>query len=299
MNYRNIILSFVLCVDGIVAGTAAANASSLIFSTGDPDGKIASASRPAGASTSQIETADDFVLTTATAITGATFIGPLPSGASVTNVVIEIYRVFPQDSDLSRTSGPAVFSTSQVPTRVNSPSDVAADSRSSATSSLNFSASVLSPSFTANNTVQAGGIHATPNQTTSGDGPVTGQEVEFDISFLTALMLAADHYFFVPQVQLDSGDFLWLSAPKPIVLGTPFAPDLQGWARDDSLAPDWLRIGTDIVGGSPVPTYNFTFSLVGDSVAAPLPSALPLLATGLGAFGLLGWRRMRKAKLAA
>ena len=28
---------------------------------------------------------------------------------------------------------------------------------------------------------------------------------------------------------------------------------------------------------------------------APLPAALPLLATGLGAFGLLGWRRKRKA----
>jgi hypothetical protein len=26
----------------------------------------------------------------------------------------------------------------------------------------------------------------------------------------------------------------------------------------------------------------------------PLPAALPLFATGLGAFGLLGWRRKRK-----
>ena len=30
----------------------------------------------------------------------------------------------------------------------------------------------------------------------------------------------------------------------------------------------------------------------------PLPAALPLFASGLGAFGLLGWRRKRKAKLA-
>jgi hypothetical protein len=30
----------------------------------------------------------------------------------------------------------------------------------------------------------------------------------------------------------------------------------------------------------------------------PLPAALPLFATGLGALGLLGWRRKRKAKLA-
>jgi hypothetical protein len=30
--------------------------------------------------------------------------------------------------------------------------------------------------------------------------------------------------------------------------------------------------------------------------ATPLPAALPLFATGLGALGLLGWRRKRKAR---
>jgi hypothetical protein len=33
--------------------------------------------------------------------------------------------------------------------------------------------------------------------------------------------------------------------------------------------------------------------------AAPLPAALPLFATGLGALGLLGWRRKRKATATA
>ena len=33
--------------------------------------------------------------------------------------------------------------------------------------------------------------------------------------------------------------------------------------------------------------------------ATPLPAAFPLFGTGLGAFGLLGWRRKQKAKLAA
>jgi len=33
--------------------------------------------------------------------------------------------------------------------------------------------------------------------------------------------------------------------------------------------------------------------------STPLPAALPLFATGLGALGLLGWRRKRKAQAAA
>ena len=45
---------------------------------------------------------------------------------------------------------------------------------------------------------------------------------------------------------------------------------------------------------------NFAVLGIGDGSATvsdsttPLPAALPLFATGLGAFGLLGWRRKRK-----
>jgi hypothetical protein len=78
-------------------------------------------------------------------------------------------------------------------------------------------------------------------------------------------------------VQLTNGDFLWLSAPKPIVPpGTPFSPDLQTWIRNDNLAPDWLRIGTDITHEGP---FNASFSLTGTTV--PEPSTLLLLGTGL------------------
>jgi hypothetical protein len=37
-----------------------------------------------------------------------------------------------------------------------------------------------------------------------------------------------------------------------------------------------------------------TWSLASDTVVTPLPTALPLFATGLGALGLIGWRRKRK-----
>jgi hypothetical protein len=263
------------------------------FSTGNPDGKMATASRPAGAGKIEIEAADDFALTQPTKITSASFTGLVPSGASVQQVIVEIYRVFPNDSDVGRTSGAPTFSTSLVPTRVNSPSDVAFASRdSSVAGDLSFSTSTLSATFTTLNSVQPGGINPKPNQTTGGNGSVTGVEVEFGVTFTSPFVLPADHYFFVPQVELDLGDFFWLSAPKPIVApGTSFPAgitDLQSWIRNENLAPDWLRVGTDIVGGSPVPTFNAAFSLAGEVV--PVPSTLLLLSSGLG---LLAWWRGR------
>src|SRR4051794_33246766 len=45
------------------------------FSTGNPDGRIATAARPENAGQFEIETGDDFVLTAQTSITGATFTG--------------------------------------------------------------------------------------------------------------------------------------------------------------------------------------------------------------------------------
>jgi hypothetical protein len=257
---------------GKLAGTAAGTTGpALNFSTGNPDGKMATASRPPTAGTLEIEAADDFVLTQSTAITDASFVGLLPTGAplgNVSQVVVEVYRVFPLDSNVARTSGPPTFSTSQVPTRVNSPSDNAFDNRDRASGGLTFGGAVLASSFMASNSV-LNGINPVPNQTTGGEGPVTGEEVQFNVHFSTPFLLPAGHYFFVPQVGLTSGNFFWLSAPKPIVPpGTPFSPDLQEWIRNANLDPDWLRVGTDIVGGTTPPTFNGAFSLTGQ-VTAP------------------------------
>ena len=115
------------------------------------------------------------------------------------------------------------------------------------------------------------------------------------MTFTTPFYLTPDHYFFVPQVEVTTanGNFLWLTGTRPIVApGTPFPAgftDLQEWTRDDMLAPDWLRVGTDIVGGATPPTFNGAFTLTGTT---PEPGTALLL--GAGAIALW-WRRRRSA----
>jgi hypothetical protein len=276
----------------MAAGPAAAD--TFLFSTGNVNGLMAAATRPSSAGKFEIEAGDDFIVSSQTRLNNATFTGLIPTGANVAGVTVEIYRVFPLDSNVGRTSGPPTFSTSQVPTRVNSPSDVAFSSKTSGSPELNFSTSLISANFSALNSVLPGGIHPMPGQTTGGNGPVRGQEVQFNVNFSSPLDLPADHYFFVPQVELDNGDFLWLSSVRPIVApGTPFAPDLQAWTRDEFLDPDWLRIGTDIVGGSPAPTFNMAFTLQGVS-DVPEPSTWAMMILGFAGVGFMAYRRKSK-----
>src|SRR5215471_14192666 len=242
-----------------------------LFNGGEPDGKMAMASRPENGANIEIEAADDVLFPDAVGLTSATFTGLIPAGSNISRVVVEIYRVFPKDSDAQRTP--------RVPTRNNSPSDVAFDTRDSSDGSLGFASSVISASFTAANSV-LNGIRALPaNVTTHGEGPVTGQEIQLAVTFTKPLLLPADHYFVVPQVQLDNGNFFWLSAPKPIVApGTPFLGDLQTWIRNGDLDPDWLRVGADIVGAG---AFNAAFTLSGQVIPAPLQLSPAHLSVGL------------------
>jgi hypothetical protein len=273
---------------------AAAPGTPFSFNSGTPDGLLATGSRPESANKVELESADDFVTTDSLNINSATFTGLIPLGLSlgdINQVVVELYRVFPKDSDIGRTSGPPTFSTPQVPTRVNSPGDVAFDSRDSlAGGGLSFTPVLLNPNFTAANSI-LNGINPQPNQLTHGEGPVTGQEVQFNVTFTHPFSIPADHYFFVPQVQLTNGDFFWLSVPRPIVPpGTPFPAgftDLQAWIRSGRLDPDWLREGADIVGGT---TFNEAFTLNG---TVPDSGSTALLLGGAAAVLLYFKRRIQ------
>ena len=253
---RKVFLVFTVAMAILTAGASAATP--FAFSTGNTDGKMAMASRPENGPNIEIEAADDFVLSVPVSLTGATFVGLVPAGSNITSVDVEIYRVFPADSDLNRQI--------QVLTRANSPSDNALTTRDSGAGTLSFTTTLLAANFTALNSV-LNGIHKFPNQLTGGELAVSGQEVRFDVTLTTPISLDAGHYFFIPQVQLDSGNFFWLSAPRPIVApGTPFpagVTDLQTWMRNGDLDPDWSRVGGDIVG---VGTFNGTFSLAGEEL---------------------------------
>jgi hypothetical protein len=235
------------------------------FATNDSDDRMAMGT----VTQNDVEAADDFVLAEATQITHATFTGLLaPTGAPgtiphVDDVEVEIYRVFPFDSDTTRVIG--------VPVRTNSPADDAFDARDSGAVSagvaeITFTSTVLADPVTVADSVLD---HLHP--AAGSDGPVTGQKVLFDVTFDPPIALPAGHYFFKPAVASNNSVFYWLSSPRPITSpGTPIvgATDLQAWIRDDLLAPDWLRVGTDLIGGATPPTFNATFSLdgIGDTI---------------------------------
>ena len=156
-----------------------ASAGPFFFSTGNPDGKLATLSRRPTATALETETADDFIVTNCIVINQATITGLVPLGtplANIANVEVEVYHVFPKDS--------AFPLSGHVPTRTNSPADAEIDdaTRDGADGSLSFTAAMVSSSFTAANSI-VNGINKIPNQTTLGEGPVTGEEVTLTISF--------------------------------------------------------------------------------------------------------------------
>ncbi len=282
-------------------------AASFFFSTGNPDGQLGALSEQASSENGQIETetADDFILSAATVINDATITGLIPSGApltSITNVEVELYHVFPADS--------VIPPSGKVPTRQNSPADVeiGTATRDGSAGTLAFNNSLVNSSFMVTNTV----VNKLQPKT-GGEGSATGEEVQIAITFTPPIFLPApppplNHYFFRPEAQVTSGDFLHLSAPRP--LNPPlFVGDLQAWIRNTNLKPDWLRIGTDIIDGSPAPTFNMTFSLSGNTVPnAGIPGqanchgkTVSALASQFGnidaaaaAFGSPAWRRCKK-----
>jgi hypothetical protein len=85
-----------------------------------------------------------------------------------------------------------------------------------------------------------------------------------------------------------------------VIVGTPFAIGNGPLALSNPAGATQIELGVndDIYADN---TGALLISVSANSISSqtPLPAALPLFATGLGALGLLGWRRKRKAALAA
>jgi hypothetical protein len=240
-------------------------ADTFIFETGSPTTQLASLSRRPSPGKIETETADDFPLQETTVITGAKIFGLIPSGTPLDNirdVEVEVYQIFSdKNSDVSRTSGFPDFKTPVSPTRVNSPADVEIDTatRAKTEGTLTISTRVLNASFLVGATV-LNGISVGAGSA----GQFTGEEVEITITFTNPIVLLPGQYFFRPEVLLsDGGDFRYLSGPRPIPTGSALSPDRQAWIRNSNIAPDWLRIGTDIIGAG---AFNMAFSLNGETV---------------------------------
>ena len=260
---------------------SSALAETVLYNNDIPDGLLATLSRPAGlpgSGISERETADDFKLSSHSLITGGSFTGLVPAGTNITKVDVEIYGV--QTIEISPRN---------VPTRINSPTNeaIAVQDVTFHTHTQNNSVSVPNSVV---NIINPGASSAAT--ITGGEGVQSGEEVRFEFTLATPFDLQAGHYFFVPQVQLDNGNFLWLSAAKPASAfgSTPFVGDLQSWIRNDpGIAPDWERVGTDVIGGAPPQTYNAAFRLVGAPV--PEPTTILMLVGGLLVMGAWSQRR--------
>jgi hypothetical protein len=258
MKFRVSLLSAMIAAGMGLA--ASASAEPFFFTSGNPDGRLGALARSERSGKIETETADDFILAGTTVISGATITGLVVNApaANISNVEVELYHVFPLDS-IDPPSGRGV-------SRVNSPSDVEIDAatRDGSDGTLGFVASRLATGVTVANTV-ANGINPNPSRT-KGEGAVIGDQAQITITFKQPIVLPAGHYFFRPDVLVNGGDFFYMSAPRSP--GVPFTGDLQAWIRNTNLAPDWVRIGTDVIGSDtpPAPTFNMTFSLAGNTV---------------------------------
>jgi hypothetical protein len=157
---------------------------------------------------------------------------------------------------------------------------------------------VVGPNFSANWTFNYGPIADTITSATleigllDGDSGAPGNQVaSYEIGGvdLTALLntvmegdpgLNSVEYY--DTISLPNSAFSLLASGSPTVSLT-----LQG--------PGLGVLGTTTFNAAALDFSTITINTIG--TATPLPAALPLFATGLGALGLLGWRRKRKPAL--
>jgi len=144
------------------------------------------------------------------------------------------------------------------------------------------------------NAIGAGTTVSNVLNSTTFSGPASANGVVESV--FTGLTLGAGTYYLTLSALGQSNSTGWVTsldfdsmvtqAPGNTYDGSSACA--SGFGNNNNFPPSYL------FGKAP---FDFAFSITGTPVAqTPLPGALPLFATGLGALGLLGWRRKRKAK---
>jgi len=126
-------------------------------------------------------------------------------------------------------------------------------------------------------------------------GPAFADTLE---NAFTGLTLGAGTYYLVLSALLAPNDTGWdLTKNPPTVTGTPENSYVQSWGNSGVSGP-FAPAGVISQISTDPNDDNFIFSITTSS-PTPLPAALPLFVTGLGAMGLLARRRKRKVAVAA
>jgi hypothetical protein len=146
----------------------------------------------------------------------------------------------------------------------------------------------------ATGTFSLGDINITPNPPIPGDPLSGGGSFSVGAILQGALILSAPPNILLGETTQVGADFC-----RDLPCQTSINFLIPTGQLDLPLSVTSTLAFFDAQVGSP----PFTLSLsVPDPLqvgSSPLPAALPLFATGLGALGLLGWRRKRKARISS
>ena len=146
------------------------------------------------------------------------------------------------------------------------------------------------------------GNHGNPDVRTMT--PTAGASVNWTLSASSAVLtLSANHSCIAGgqhPCDLIVGPSPYTAFNSSIEIHSPFL-DLQGLFNISGLGGEILTgIAVNFGTGTDqrIETFTCTDCPSTSRQTTPLPATLPLLASGLGALGLLGWRRKRKAQAA-
>ncbi|MGB8699427.1 MAG: hypothetical protein WCD18_08435 [Thermosynechococcaceae cyanobacterium] len=214
------------------------------------------------------EAADDFTVTNkkGVRVTDVSFLGIFTKeDAKIKDINLAFYKVFPEDSDLTRT--PATV-------RVNGPADDEFKAFSLADKQLTFKAKELQDSFRVKQTIiPSSGPNAPGFGSGKAGGPIQGELRRIDVKLAKPLWLKPGAIFLSIVVNPSSGKFFRLAGSRPPIVPSPLPTDVidrQAWFRTNAgfknaLEPDWVR-GSDVLNkqdGTAEPAFNLAFKVQG------------------------------------